>query len=215
MPARQRGPVFHDVAGGPEDAPLVERPGHVVVGAEDVEIAGLEALDHEIDRLLRRPGGGRLFTAAVAGKAGEDEAGDQQVRADLAAGRIPQLVLQRFGESLHAGLRHIVGGIAGRRGDALLGARVDDEARPPAFDHMRRKHLRTVDDTPQIDGEDALPILRRTEHLAARLDAGIVHQDVGAAEAPLHGAFQTRDVLDAADVHGRRHDIGGAAGRCR
>ena len=148
----------------------------------------------------------------MGGKAGEDEAGDHQVRADPAAGRIPQLMLQRFGESFYAGLRHIVGGIAGRRGDALLGACVDDEAHPPAFDHMRRKHLRTVDDTPQIDGEDALPILRRTEHLAARLDAGIVHQDVGAAEALLHGAFQACEVLDAADVDRRRHDIGGAAG---
>ena len=30
---------------------------------------------------------------------------------------------------------------------------------------LRRKHLRAVDDAPEIDGEDALPVLERTEHL--------------------------------------------------
>src|SRR5438105_15107833 len=104
MPARQRGPVFDDVAGGPQDPPLVERPGHVVVRAEDVEIVRLEALDHEVDGLLWGPGTGRLFAAAVSGKASEDQAGDQEMRADPAVRDIPQLVLQSLGEGFHAGL---------------------------------------------------------------------------------------------------------------
>ncbi len=52
MPARQYGPVIDDVSDGPERAPLVEAPRHVVIGTEDVEIAHLETLDHEIDRLF-------------------------------------------------------------------------------------------------------------------------------------------------------------------
>ena len=42
MPARQRRAVFDDVAGGPGHAPLVELPRHVVVGAENVEITGID-----------------------------------------------------------------------------------------------------------------------------------------------------------------------------
>ena len=68
MPARQRRAVLDDVAGRPEDAPLVERARHVVVGAEDVEIARLQALQHEVDRLLGRPGGGRLLGPAAGGQ---------------------------------------------------------------------------------------------------------------------------------------------------
>ena len=84
-----------------------------------------------------RPGAGRLLGAAVGGQPGEDEAGDQQVRREPAAGDVAQLVLQRLGEHLHAGLGDVVGRIARRRGDALLGAGVDDEAGPAAVDHAR------------------------------------------------------------------------------
>lgn len=58
-----------------------------------------------------------------------DEAGDQQMRIDLAVLGVAQLVLQRLGEDLHARLRNIVGRISGRRGDALLGAGIDDQRR--------------------------------------------------------------------------------------
>src|SRR2546429_5217577 len=128
MPARQRGAVFDDVAGGPQDAPFVEAARHVVVRAQDVEIASLQPLDHEINRLLRRPRAGRLFGAAPRGEAGEDVAGDQQMRADPAAVGVAQLMLQRLGKCLYAGLGGVVGGFARRRGDALLGSGIDDEA---------------------------------------------------------------------------------------
>ena len=39
MPARQGRTVLHDIAGGPQDTPLIELSRYVVVGAEDVEIA--------------------------------------------------------------------------------------------------------------------------------------------------------------------------------
>ena len=43
--------------------------------------------------------------------------------------RVAQLVLERLGEDLHAGLGDVVGRVARRGGDALLRAGVDDEAR--------------------------------------------------------------------------------------
>ena len=85
----------------------------------------------------------------------------------------------------------------------------------PALDHAGCKDLRAVDHAPEVDAENTLPVWQRTEHLAARLDAGVVHQNVGAAEPFSHGAFQFRHLLDAADVDCARQDIGGAAGRCR
>src|ERR1700754_13847 len=78
MPARQGGAVFDDVSGGPENAPLVEAARHVVVRAQDIEIPGVDVLNHEVDGLLGGPGAGGLFGAAARGQAGEDMAGDQE-----------------------------------------------------------------------------------------------------------------------------------------
>src|SRR5437879_9882575 len=150
MPPRERRAVFDDVAGRPEDAPLVEASRHVIVRTQDVEIAGIYSFDHEVDGLLRRPGPGRFFGAAPRGEARKDETGNQKMGAYSAAGRVSQLVLQRFGESLHTRLRNIVGGIAGRGGDALLRAGVDDETRAAALNHARRENLRTVNHAPEI-----------------------------------------------------------------
>jgi hypothetical protein len=44
MPARQRGPVFDDVARGPENPPLVELTRHIVVRAQDIKVSGLDPL---------------------------------------------------------------------------------------------------------------------------------------------------------------------------
>src|SRR6266849_5908464 len=68
---------------------------------------------------------------------------------------------------------------------------------------------------PKIDAKNALPVLQWVEHLAARLNACVVHQDIGAAEPLSHGLFQYRDVFDPADVGGHGHDVGGAAWCCR
>src|SRR5258708_7189287 len=121
MPARERRAVFDDVACRPENPPLVESSRHVVVRAQNVKVSRVYSLQHEIDGLLRRPGPRGLLGAAPRGKAGKDKAGDQKMSADAAAGRVSQLVLQRFGKGLHAGLRDIVGGLAGAPGAALVG----------------------------------------------------------------------------------------------
>src|ERR1035437_2604284 len=215
MPSRQRRPVFDDVARGPKNPPLVEASRHIVVRTQDIEVSGLHPFDHEVDGLLRRPGSGRLLGAASGSKAGKDEPGDKKMRAQPLPRCGPQLVLQRFRKSFHARLRHIVGGIAGRGRDALLRAGVDDEAGSAALDHARRENLRTVNHAPEVHAENALPVLQRAEHLAARLYAGIVHQDIGAAEPLSHGEFQSRHSCDATDVNRRDHDTGAAAWRCR
>src|SRR6185312_13021370 len=72
---------------------------------------------------------------------------------------------------------------------------------------------RSVDHAPQIDREYALPVLQRSKTVAVGADAGIVHQDIGAAEPLLHRGLQPLDVIEAADVDGSGHDIGGAAFR--
>src|SRR5579859_3015268 len=112
------------------------------------------------------------------------------MRADVIAFSVAQFVFEGFGESLHAGLRYIIGGIAGRRRDALLGAGVDDEPTFAALDHARRESLRAVDYAPEIDAENPLPVCFRPEHRTSGLNAGIVHQQVRSAEAFAHGGFE-------------------------
>jgi hypothetical protein len=58
------------------------------------------------------------------------------MRADLAAFGVAQLMLQSLGKHLHPRLRRIVGGIAGRRGDALLRAGIDDQPRLAMLEHF-------------------------------------------------------------------------------
>src|ERR1700730_3999549 len=127
MPSGEGRAVFDDVSCRPKNPPLVEASRHVVVRTQDVEISGVYSFDHEVDGLLRRPGPGRFFGAAPRGEARKDETGNQKMSAYAPAGRVSQLVLQRFRKSFHARLRNIIGGIAGRGGDALFRAGVDDE----------------------------------------------------------------------------------------
>jgi hypothetical protein len=66
---------------------------------------------------------------------------------------------------------------------------------PPAAppDHAGREDLRAVDDPPEVDVENSPPRVHGAEHPASRLDARVVHQDVGAAEAVGHRALQRLD----------------------
>jgi len=75
MPARQRGAIFRNIAGSPQHAAFVELPRYVIVGAEDVEIAGLDARDHEVDGLFAVQAPGRLLGAAARGQRREDVTG--------------------------------------------------------------------------------------------------------------------------------------------
>ena len=59
MPAAERRAVLDDVAHGPGHALFVERAGNIIVGAQNVEIAAVHAVEKEIRGLFGRPGGGR------------------------------------------------------------------------------------------------------------------------------------------------------------
>jgi hypothetical protein len=55
-PSRQRRPILDDVTRRPEDAPLIELAVDLIVGTQDVKIAGGQPLEHEIDGLCGRSG---------------------------------------------------------------------------------------------------------------------------------------------------------------
>ncbi len=183
VPARKRRAVFDDVADRPGHAALVKGAGDVVVWAKDIEIAALQAFDHEIDGLFRCPGGRGFFAAVTLCKAGEDKARDQKMGRYLRAFGIAQFVLEGFGENLHACFRHIVGRIARRSCNALLGAGVDDEPGLAMCQHIRSEDPRAIDDAEEIDAEDAVPVCLSAEDRGFRTDAGVVHQHMDAAEA--------------------------------
>src|SRR5262245_28280614 len=171
MPAREGWTVLDDVTGRPKNASLIQGPGRIIVWTQYVKIPNRQALQHKIDGLFWRPCARRLLGAAFGGQLREDETGNQQMRAESAAGRVPQFVLKRFGENPHASLGHIVGRVTGRGGNPLLGPSVNDQARTPAIDHAGREHLRTVDHAPQVDDKDSFPTRGRTEDEAYWLDA--------------------------------------------
>ncbi len=135
------------------------------------------------------------------------------MRRDLAPPGIAQLMRQRFRIGLHAGLRDIVGGIARRRGDALLGAGIDDQARTIPRDHVRSEGLTAVNDAPEIDAEQPLPIIAWAERRSRHLNAGIVHQHIAATEARLHIGGEPRHRADVTDIDRGRHHIVTSAAR--
>src|SRR5262245_21556118 len=132
MPSRQGGAVFDDIASRPEYAALIELSGSVVVWTENIEIPGCQPLHHEIDGLFRCPGAGWFFAAALGGEPCKDKARNQQMRTEETTWGVPQFMLQRFREDLHAGFSDVIGGITGRRRDPLFRARVDYQGVAPA-----------------------------------------------------------------------------------
>jgi len=78
-------------------------------------------------------------------------------------------------------------------------SRIDDETRTSTLDHARCKDLRAMNHAQRLTPRMRCSFPRPT--LAARLDAGVVHQNVGAAEALPHGALQSRHLFDATDVN--------------
>ena len=86
-------------------------------------------------------------------------------------------------------------------------ALLPDDTRPPTRDHAGDKDLGSVNDAPQIDLEYAAPVVLGSEHVAAGLYTGIVHQNVGATEPSAHNFIQTADVVDPADIGLMSHNI--------
>jgi hypothetical protein len=101
---------------GPQDAERVDsRPG-LVVGADDIEVARADAVEHVQHRLLGRPRARRLLLAGLgAAERGERPAGDEEVRGHVLAA-LAQLVREALGERLDRGLGRVVRGVATGRG---------------------------------------------------------------------------------------------------
>ena len=116
---------------------------------------------------------------------------------------------EALGQHLHSGLRDVVGGIARRASDPLLGARVDDRARRLLVDHRLGESMDAVNDAPEVDREHALPALIVVKGAAAGRGAGVVHQHVDSAEGGISAVFEPIYLIDLADV-GRHGDELGA-----
>ena len=82
----------------------------------------------------------------------------------------------------------------------------------PPGDHIRRECLSAVDDPPQIDAQDTLPLVLRPEHGAARLNARVIHEDMDGTEALADLEFERAEMLDPADI---TFDCHGGAGALR
>jgi drug/metabolite transporter (DMT)-like permease len=212
MPARERRSVLDDVVRRPLDPTLVDRARGLVVRAQDVEVAGREVLEHEIDDLVGGPCRRRLV-ASLRGHASERVPRHQEVRRHATAVAVPEVVRQPLGVDLHPRLRDVVGGVAGRRRDPLLRAGVDDHGGRAPGNHRGREGLRAVDDAPQIHLEEPPPPFAVLERATAGADGSVVHQDGDVAEITLHDCVQPLDVVEPGDVGRDGAHRGRAGGR--
>jgi len=112
---------------------------------------------------------------------------------------------QRVGERFD---RMLAGGIAAlRHGRPARQDAADVDERPAALGEQRQRHLRAVDDAPEVDVEQAVLVFKRHVHeFANHHDAGIVHPGVKASEA-LQRRF--RDPLDGLALGHVRHHVDG------
>src|SRR5260221_7113657 len=213
MPAAQRRSVLGQVLPGPGHPGVVHLAGDVVVRTEDVEVALAHALEHEIDDLLRRPGSRRLLRHPPGRYAGEGEAGDQQVGGDLAVRGIAQGVGEALGEDFDPGFGDVVGGVARRRGDALLGPGVDDRRGSALVDHRLGEGLDAVQHPEQIGLDPPPPAVGVLEGMAGAAHAGVVHQDGDVAKGGESGVAQAFNLPGVGDIGRHRLDLRSSFGR--
>ena len=78
--------------------------------------------------------------------------------------------------------------------------------------HVGGEHLRAVDHAPEIDPQHLGPVRLRSEHRAAWLHAGVVHEHVHRAQARPHGLVQLAHARPIADISWHGEHVGRAAG---
>lgn len=71
MPSAQRGPALGDVRSCPHDAQLIKLASGLIVGAEDVELAQANVIEHVKNRLFSSPGARGFRTARECGQTSE------------------------------------------------------------------------------------------------------------------------------------------------
>ena len=130
-----------------------------------------------------------------------------------AAVDVAQFVRERFGHDLHPGFRDIIGGVAGRTGDALLRAGVDDRRWAFLADHVGGESLDPVDHAHEIDVDDAPPPGGIGEQSAPAPGPRIVHQDRDLAEGVEDRRLQALDILELAHVDSEGPDRVGTLSR--
>mmetsp|Transcript_4747 Transcript_4747/g.19352 ORF Transcript_4747/g.19352 Transcript_4747/m.19352 type:complete len:352 (-) Transcript_4747:7-1062(-) len=226
MPARQRRAVLDDVAHGPLHAEVVDVARRFGVGADDVEAAPVELGEHEVDDLLGHPRPRRglglveeharrverlallagLLALRLEHDRGVDPSRDEERRAHRVGARRAELVLEALGVRLEGGLADVVRQVARRHGDALLGARVDDEPLLAARPHARHEGQTAVDGAERVDAQRRAIPRRRREGAAAAADAGVVDQHVARARfgEDALGERLDRRVVGHVDDDGRR-----------
>ena len=109
-------------------------------------------------------------------------------------------MLQGLGGGFDAGLADVVGRIAGRIGDALLGASVDDEGGCALIDHGLRERLHTVDDAPQVNVQDVLPLFECRPCAGFLAGTGVVHEHIDATEVGVGTRLERRDRGELRDI---------------
>ena len=104
-------------------------------------------------------------------------AGTDRVASDAAAGR---LQADHLGQADQPVLGRDVGGLVGRRDEAVGGSDVDDPS-PALLLHLGRRRRDAVERGRQIDIQDRIPLGgREFFHRRGELDAGIVEENVEA-----------------------------------
>ena len=127
------------------------------------------------------------------------------MRRDLRAGLVAQRMRQPFSVGLQRGLGDVVAEIAGWRGDALLGAGVDDHRRRALRQHPSAEGLHAVHDAPEVDVDQLLPGVEIFPRLAGIVaDAGIVHQERNLAEFFVSLVGERRQIFRLATRRRRR-----------
>ena len=100
-------------------------------------------------------------------------------------------------KAFHARLRDVVGGIPGGVVmPCFEPVLMMSPTRCRAIMPGARLHLGAVDNAPEIDAEHPLPVLRGPNIALPRLHSGVVHQNVGAAEA-FHGTVASSRVTSS------------------
>ncbi len=109
-------------------------------------------------------------------------------------------MVQRLGERHDSELRHVVRGDVRCRLESCARGGVDDVALAGVSDEGK-EGLHAVDDAPEVDPQDPLPVLQRQLLEAARPDdARVVVHDVDLSERVQRRLRQRLDVFPPADV---------------
>ena len=154
---------------------------------------------------------GAIFQSAPFDSSPPDEPGRHRARHHVADADVvvAHLLHQRLAERVQARLRRAVGGAAGNGVLAGQAADVDDVA-AAALAQVRHRRVAGVEDAGQVGVDHLGPLRgRHVGDVGEDADAGVVDQDVEAAEPRDGGGDRALDLVVAAHVGPQRLDRAG------